>query len=46
MNTTSRNIKPWLFVIGAFALLIAAWTSLIWIAAKHTPECIEVQTGR
>ena len=32
---------PWLFVIGAFLLLIAAWTSMIYIASKFTPERIQ-----
>lgn len=34
--------RPWLFVVGAFLLLIAAWTSMIYIASKFTPETIPV----
>lgn len=34
--------RPWLFVIGAFVLLIAAWTSLIFVAAKFSPQTVEI----
>ncbi|MFC7339193.1 hypothetical protein ACFQY0_18510 [Haloferula chungangensis] len=34
--------RPWLIIVFAFLLLIAAWTALITIAVKHTPERIEV----
>lgn len=34
---------PWLYVVLAFALLIGAWSTLISIAAKHSPEVIEVK---
>jgi len=37
----ARNL--WLWVIIAFMVLIAAWTTLIVIAAKNQPELIEVQ---
>lgn len=33
---------PWLYVVLAFALLISAWSALITIAAKHSPQVIEV----
>ena len=46
MNKKTTVFRPWLFVIGAFALLIAAWSSLIFIAMKHTPERIEVITEK
>ncbi|MFK7850648.1 MAG: hypothetical protein AB8D78_06680 [Akkermansiaceae bacterium] len=46
MKKKSANIRPWLFVIGAFALLMAAWSSLIFIAVKHTPERIEVTSEK
>ncbi|MES2920214.1 MAG: hypothetical protein V4819_01615 [Verrucomicrobiota bacterium] len=35
--------RPWIFVICAFLLLIAAWSSLIFIASKHAPEQIPVK---
>lgn len=35
--------RPWLFVIGAFLLLLAAWTSLIFVAARFAPEQIPVR---
>jgi hypothetical protein len=34
---------PWLYVVFAFVLLIGAWSTLISIAAKHTPQVIEVK---
>ncbi len=42
----SPTFHPWLFVIAAFVLLVAAWTSLIFIAVKHTPDKIEITTGK
>lgn len=33
----------WYFVIAAFVLLIAAWTTFIILAARHTPEVIPIQ---
>lgn len=37
----SRN--PWIYVVLAFVLLIGAWSTLISIAAKHSPQVIEVR---
>jgi len=34
--------RPWLFVIGAFLLLIAAWSSLIFVASKFAPQQVPV----
>ncbi|WP_411827042.1 hypothetical protein [Luteolibacter sp. AS25] len=42
---TRKAIYPWLYVTGAFLLLLAAWTSLIFVAVKHTPESVPVQTA-
>jgi len=36
--------RPWLFVVFAFLLLITAWTSLIFVAAKFSPKQIIPQT--
>ncbi len=36
----SRN--PWIYVVLAFLLLIAAWTTLIWIVSENPVERIEV----
>jgi flagellar basal body-associated protein FliL len=33
----------WLWVILAFAVLIAAWSTLIVIAIRNQPEAIEIQ---
>ena len=38
--------RPWLFVISAFLLLIAAWSSLIFVASKFAPEQITVNIGK
>ena len=35
-------MKPILLIILAFLLLIAAWSSLITIAMKHSPQKIEL----
>lgn len=37
--------RPWLFVIAAFLLLLAAWTSLIFVAARFAPEQIPVRSA-
>lgn len=38
------KFRPWIFVTVAFLLLMAAWSSLIFIAVKHAPEKVEMQT--
>ena len=30
--------RPWLFVVGAFALLIGVWTTFITLALKNPPR--------
>ncbi|MGI9241260.1 MAG: hypothetical protein ACR2RV_10690 [Verrucomicrobiales bacterium] len=35
--------KPWLWIVLAFILLIAAWAVLITIAVNNQPESIEVE---
>lgn len=40
----AKIIRPWLYVTGAFLLLIAAWSSLIFIAVKHSPQRVPIQT--
>jgi hypothetical protein len=37
--------RPWLFVIGAFLLLITAWSSLIFIASRFTPQTVSLETS-
>ena len=37
------NRHPWIYVVLAFGLLIAAWSTLISLALEHTPEKIEIQ---
>ena len=32
---------PWLFVVFAFLLLITAWSTLIMVAMKNSPQAIE-----
>jgi len=32
----------WLFVIGAFLLLITAWTSLLIVASRFSPQTVEI----
>lgn len=39
------NRNPWIYVVLAFALLIGAWSTLISIAVKHSPQQIEVKGG-
>ncbi|MFM2197583.1 MAG: hypothetical protein RLZZ505_1015 [Verrucomicrobiota bacterium] len=45
MNSKPKTIRPWLYVTGAFLLLIAAWSSLIFIAVKHSPKTIPLETA-
>jgi hypothetical protein len=35
--------NPWIYVVLAFVVLLAAWSTLITIAVKHTPQQIEVK---
>ncbi len=41
----AKTIRPWLYVTGAFLLLIAAWSSLIFIATKHAPQSVPLETS-
>lgn len=34
--------RTWLLIAGGFLLLIAAWSSLIIIAAKYSPQTVEL----
>jgi hypothetical protein len=45
MKTISEFIhrNPWIYIVLAFVLLLAAWSTLISIAVKHTPQQIEVK---
>jgi hypothetical protein len=36
--------RPWLFVVFAFLLLAAAWTSLIFVAAHFSPQTVSLET--
>lgn len=45
MNKKPKNIRPWLYVTGAFLLLITAWTSLIFVALKHAPKPVPLETA-
>lgn len=36
----ARN--PWIYVVLAFVLLLTAWSTLITIAIKHSPQTIQV----
>ena len=40
----AKTIRPWLYVTGAFLLLVAAWSSLIFIAVKHAPQSVPLET--
>jgi len=36
------NRHPWLYIVFAFLLLIGAWSTLISIAVKHTPQQVKI----
>jgi hypothetical protein len=40
-NFIYRN--PWIYIVLAFVVLLAAWSTLISIAVKHSPQQIEVK---
>ncbi len=40
--TSPFTRHPWLFVVLAFIILIAMWSTLITIAVRHSPEVIPV----
>lgn len=47
MNNTPEqpsflNRHPWIYVVLAFVLLISAWSALITLAVKNSPERIEI----
>jgi hypothetical protein len=42
INTFVQN-NPWLYIILAFVLLLSAWSALISVAVKYSPQQIEVK---
>ncbi len=34
---------PWLYVVLAFALLLSAWSALISVAVKYSPQQVEIK---
>jgi hypothetical protein len=44
MKTVSAFVSrhPWIYIVLAFVVLITAWSTLISIAVKFTPQRIEV----
>lgn len=46
MNSSFLNRHPWLYIVLAFVLLISAWSALITLAVKNSPETIEVMQQR
>ncbi len=37
----TRN--PWIYIVLAFVLLLAAWSTLITVAMKYSPQVVEVR---
>ena len=35
--------NPWIYIVFAFILLLTAWSTLITIAVKHSPQQIEIK---
>ena len=44
MNPVCRFFanNPWIYVVLAFVVLLTAWSTLITIAVKHSPQKIEI----
>ena len=40
----TRN--PWLYIVFAFLVLLAAWSTLITVAMKYSPQTVEVSTSK
>lgn len=36
----ARN--PWIYIVLAFVLLLAAWSTLITVAMKYSPQMVEI----
>jgi len=34
--------RPWLWIVFAFAILIASWVALLTIASRHRPATVEL----
>ncbi len=37
----SRN--PWIYIVLAFVILLGAWSTLITVAVKYSPQQVEVK---
>ena len=44
MKTISGFVyrNPWIYIVLAFVLLLCAWSTLITVAVKYSPQSIEV----
>ncbi|HEX5790696.1 MAG TPA: hypothetical protein VFY13_06060 [Luteolibacter sp.] len=40
--TTFMTRHPWTYVVLAFVVLLAAWSTLITVAMKYSPQTVEV----
>lgn len=36
--------RPWIWIVIAFAVLIASWIFLLRLADEHRPEPVEIKT--
>lgn len=45
MKAIARFIyqNPWVYIVLAFIVLLSAWSALISVAVKHSPQQIEVK---
>ncbi len=44
--TSYLGKRPWLFVVAAFALMLAAWTAMFVVAASNPVKRVPLETAK
>lgn len=43
--TTTKNSRPWIWIVAAFVVMIAFWTVVVTIAVKKLPASVPVASA-
>lgn len=43
--TTTKNSRPWIWIVAAFALMIAFWSVVVTIAVRKLPASVPVTSA-
>jgi hypothetical protein len=43
--TTTRNSRPWIWIVVAFTVMIAFWSAVVTLAVKKLPDSVPVESA-